>query len=438
MGFKARHGGGTPFAQLGVEAFMDIPRKSQARRRRIMHIIYAVVLLAAAAAITLALRNLKPAPPSVERASVWVGRVKRGNIKREVRGPGTLVPEEIRWAVAQASGRVERRLVEPGAVVKPETVLMELSNPQLEQEVLTAQSDWKSAESNFADFRVKLEVDELNTEANLARLESDYSTAKIKYQAQQKLSANGLTTDLDVLQAKVLVENLSSQIDLQKALKEKNKESIAAQLAIKQREIDKFRAVYDLKRSELDQLKVRAGVTGVLQEVKVERGQQVGVGAELARVANPARLKAQLKIMETQAKDVQVGQIAIIDTRNGIIPGHVIRKDPTVIQGNVTVDVALEGELPKGAIPDLSVDGTIELERLNDVIYVERPTQGQEGSTIGLFKLTPDEREAYRIQVKIGRVSVSTVEILSGLNPGDQVILSDMSAQDAFDRIRLN
>jgi HlyD family secretion protein len=417
---------------------MDIPRKSQARKRQILRAVYVVIILAAAAGITLALRNLKPAPPSVERSSVWVGMVKRGPMVRNVRGPGKLVPEEIRWVAAQTTGRVERRLVQPGAFIKPDTVLMELSNPQLEQEVLTAQSDWRSSESNFTDYRVKLEVDELNTEANLARLESDYSTAKMKYEAQTNLAIYGLTTDLDVRQAKILAENLFSQIELQKKLKEKNKESITAQLAIKQREIDKLKAVYELKHSELEQLKVRSGVTGVLQEVKVEEGKQVAVGTELARVANPTRLKAELNIMETQAKDVQIGQIASIDTRNGLIAGHVIRKDPTVIGGNVTVDVALEGELPKGAIPDLSVDGTIELERLNNVVYVERPTQGQEGSTIGLFKLAPDGRDAVRVQVKIGRVSVSTVEVLSGLNPGDQVILSDMSAQDAYERIRLN
>jgi HlyD family secretion protein len=417
---------------------MDIPRKSQARKRRILHSIYAIIFLLAAAGITLALRNLKPAPPSVERMSVWINTVKRGPMVRQVRGPGKLTPLEIRWVVAQSSGRVERRLVQPGAFVKPDTVLMELSNPQLEQEVLTAQSDWKSSESNFVDYKVKLEVDELNADANLARLESEYSTAKMKYEAQENLSKHGLTTDLDVRQAKILAENLVNQIELQKKLKEKSKESTAAQLAIKQREIDKLRSIYELKHRDFDQLRIRAGVTGVLQEVKVEEGKQVGAGVELARVANPTKLKAELNIMETQAKDVQIGQIASIDTRNGLIPGRVIRKDPTVIGGNVTVDVALDGDLPKGAIPDLSVDGTIELERLNDVVYVERPTQGQEGSTISLFKLTPDGKEAIRVKVKIGRVSVSLVEILSGLNPGDQVILSDMSAQDAHDRIRLN
>jgi HlyD family secretion protein len=417
---------------------MDIPRKSQARKRRILRTIYLLLVLAAGVVITLALKNLKPAPPSVERSSVWVGEVKRGSITRQVRGAGTLIPEEIRWVVAQSSGRVERRLVQPGAHVTPDTVLMELSNPQLEQEVVTAQSDWKSSESNFTDYKVKLEVDELNTEANLARLESDFSTAKMKYEAQENLAIYGLTTDLDVRQAKILAENLSSQIELQKKLKEKNKESIAAQLAIKQREIDKLHAMYELKRNQLDQLKVKAGVTGVLQEVKVEEGKQLAAGVELARIANPTRLKAELKIMETQAKDVQIGQIVSIDTRNGLIAGRVMRKDPTVIGGFVTVDASLDGDLPKGAIPDLSVDGTVELERLIDVLYMERPTQGQEGSTIGLFKLTPDGKEAVRVQVKIGRVSVSTVEVLSGLNPGDKVILSDMSSHDAYDRIRLN
>jgi HlyD family secretion protein len=302
---------------------------------------------------------------------------------------------------------------------------------------LTAQSDWKSSESDFADYRVKLEVDDLNAEATLTRLESDYSSAKMKLEAQENLSKWGLTTDLDLRQAKTTAENLANQIVLQKKLREKNKESIAAQLAIRQRSVDKLRAIYELKRSQLEELKVRAGVTGVLQEVKVEVGKQIGIGTDVARVANPAKLKAELKIQETQAKDVQIGQVASIDTRNGMIAGHVIRKDPTVLSGTVTVDVALDGELPPGAIPDLSVDGIIELERLNNVVYVERPTQGQEGATIGLFKLVADGKEAVRVPVTIGRVSVSTVVINKGLVPGDQVILSDMSAQDGFDRIRL-
>jgi len=417
---------------------MDILRpSSHARNRRILRIAIAVLVVVCAGGITLALRNMKQAPPSVEKMSIWIAVVKRGPMVRQVRGPGTLVPEEIRWIAAEASGRVERRLIQPGAFVKPDTVLIELSNPQLEQDVLTAHSDWKSSESDLADYKVKLEVDELNAEANLARLESDYSTAKMRLEAQESLSKWGIATELELRQARVQADNLAKQIVLQKKIREKYKESIAAQLAIRQRSVDKLRAVYTLKANQLEQLKVKAGVAGVLQEVKVEVGKQIGISTDVARVANPTKLKAELKIMETQAKDVLIGQSASIDTRNGLIAGHVIRKDPTVLNGTVTVDVALEGELPQGAIPDLSVDGIIELERLNDVIYVERPTQGQEGSTIGLFKLTPDGKEAVRTQVTIGRVSVNTVEIKSGLQPGDQVILSDMSAHEAFDRIRL-
>ncbi|MBP1595291.1 MAG: efflux transporter, family, subunit [Acidobacteria bacterium] len=417
---------------------MDIPRKSQARKRRILHGLYLVIILGAAAGITLALRDLKPAPPSVERAAVWINTVKRGPMLREVRGPGKLIPEEIRWVPAQASGRVEHRLVQPGAKVTPETILFELSNPQLEQEVVSALWDWRSAESSFKDFKVSLEVKDLQTESETARLRMDYQVAKIRAEAQEIAAKAGLIPDLDARQARVQAESLANQIELKEALLVKNKESTAAQLAVQQTRIDQLRAVYELKRSVQEQLKVRAGVAGVLQEVAADVGEQVAVGFKLARVVNPTRLKAELKIMETQAKDVVLGLVASIDTRNGLIPGKVIRKDPVVKDATVIVDVALEGDLPRGAVPELNVDGTIELERLDDVIYVERPTQGQEGSTIGLFKLSPDGKEAERVQVRIGRVSVSTVEILSGLKPGDQVILSDMSQYDTADRVRLN
>jgi len=356
---------------------------------------------------------------------------------REVRGPGKLIPEEIRWVPAQASGRVEHRLVQPGANVKHDTVLFELSNPQLEQEVVSALWDWRSAETGFKDFKVGLEVKDLQMESETARLRMDYEVARIRAEAQGIAAKAGLIPDLDARQARVQAESLANQIELKEALLVKNKESTAAQLAVQQTRIDQLRAVYELKRSLQEQLKVRAGVAGVLQEVAADVGEQIAVGTKLARVVNPTRLKAELKIMETQAKDVVLGLAASIDTRNGLIPGKVIRKDPAVKDGTVIVDVALEGDLPSGAVPELNVDGTIELERLDDVIYVERPTQGQEGSTIGLFKLSPDGKEAERVQVRIGRVSVSTVEILSGLKPGDQVILSDMSTWDAFDRVRL-
>jgi len=417
---------------------MDIPRKSQARKRLILRSIYAIITLAALGGITLVVMNLKPAAPPVERAAVWIETVKRGPMVRQVRGPGFLIPEEIRWVPAITNGRVERRLVQPGEQVRSDTILLELSNPQLEQEVLNALWDWKAAETNLVDLRVRLEDQALNKEADAVDLNSRYNIKKLEAEVQESQLKLGLVSELQVKQAKAEVEQLASRIEFEKRRLEKSNESIAAQIAVQKTRVDQLKAVYDLKRSQLDQLKVRAGVSGVLQLMQAEVGEQVGAGAKLARVANPRRLKAEIKIMETQAKDVQVGQIASIDTRNGVIPGRVIRKDPAAVQGNILVDVALEGDLPAGAVPDLGVDGTVELERLNDVVYVERPTQGQEGSTIGLFKLTPDGKEAERVQVKIGKVSVSTVEILSGLKPGDQVILSDMSAQDAFDRIRLN
>ena len=417
---------------------MDIPRKSHALKRRILRSIYAVIILAALAGITFFVMNLKPAAPPVERASVWIMTVKRGPMVLQVRGPGFLIPEEIRWVPATTSGRVERRLVLPGEEVRPDTILLELSNPQLEQEVLNALWDWKAAETNLVDLKVRLEDQALNKEADAVDLNSRYNIKKLEAEVQESLLKLGLVSDLQVKQAKVEAEQLASRIEFEKRRLEKSNESITAQIAVQKTRVDQLKAVYDLKRSQLDQLKVRAGVSGVLQLMQAEVGEQVSAGAKLARVANPKKLKAEIKIMETQAKDVQVGQVAFIDTRNGVIPGHVIRKDPAAVQGNILVDVALEGNLPAGAVPDLGVDGTIELERLNNVVYVERPTQGQEGSTIGLFKLTPDGKEAERVQVKIGKVSVSTVEILSGLKPGDQVILSDMSAQDGFDRIRLN
>jgi len=419
---------------------MDIPRKSQARKRLIKRILYSVLLLVVVAGISLALRNLKPAAPPVERATVWIDTVKRGPMIRQVRGLGTLVvmAEYIRWIPAVTQGRVERKLVQPGAHVSPETVLLELSNPQLEQETLNAEWDWKAAEASLVDLKVRLESQHLNQEAEAARVQAEYKQAQLRAESNEELAKLGLVPELNVRLERVTAEQLANRIGIEAKRLEKDSESIQAQLAVQKARVEQLRAVYELKKSQIDQLKVRAGMYGVLQIVPVEVGQQVAPGTNLARVADPTRLKAELKIPETQAKDVQIGQSAAIDTRNGIIPGRVIRIDPAVQNGTVTVDASLEGELPKGVRPDLSVDGTIELERLDDVVYVGRPVQGQPGSTIGLFKLTPDGREAQRVQVKLGRSSVNTIEVLEGLKPGDQVILSDMSAQDAFDRIRLN
>ncbi|NWG14762.1 MAG: HlyD family efflux transporter periplasmic adaptor subunit [Acidobacteria bacterium] len=418
---------------------MDIPIRSQVQRRPVRRVVYAIILVAAVAGISLILRNMEPAAPLVERASVWIDTVKRGPMIRQVRGLGTLVvmPEYIRWIPAVTSGRVERKLMQPGAKVHPDTILLILSNPQLEQETLNAEWDWKAAETSYQDLRIRMESQYLNQEADAARLESEYQQARMRLAANRELAKLGLVPELNLKLEEVTAELLASRIEIERKRLQKLRESNEAQLAVQQARVAQLRAVYDLRRSQIEQLKVRAGMHGVLQIIPVEVGQQVAPGTNLARVADPTKLKAELRIPETQAKDVQIGQSALIDTRNGTIPGRVIRIDPAVQNGTVTVDAELLGELPKGARPDLSVDGTIEIERLEDVVYVGRPVQGQPGARIGLFRLSPDGREAHRIVVLLGRSSVSTIEILEGLQPGDQVILSDMSAQDAFDRIRL-
>jgi HlyD family secretion protein len=323
-------------------------------------------------------------------------------------------------------------------MVRPETIILELSNEQLQQETLNAGWDWKASETGYTDLKVRLESQQLNQEAEAARVEADYNQARLRLEANAELAKQGLVPELTVKLDRVTAEQLGNRMQIEKKRLDQNRESTAAQLAVQRTRVDQLKAVYELRKSQLDQLRVRAGVIGVLQLLPVEVGQQVVPGSNLARVADPRRLKAELKIAETQAKDVLIGQKAEIDTRNGFIPGHVIRIDPSVINGTRTVDVALDGELPAGAVPDLSVDGTIELERLDDVVYVGRPVQGQPNSLITLFKLDTDGREATRVQVKLGRSSVNTIEIVDGLKPGEQVILSDMTAQDAFNRIRLN
>lgn len=417
---------------------MDIPRKNQARNRRIRRIIYGLLLGAIIIAISLGLSKLQPAAPTVELATLWPDTVKRGPMLRQHRGLGTLVPEDIRWIPAVTQGRVERKLVQPGAIVQPNTVLVELSNPELEQSTLNAEWDFKAAEATYIDTKVRLESGHLNQEAEAARVQADYNQAKLRAEADEALARQGLIPELTLKLEKVTVEQLANRIEIEKKRLQKSRESIDAQLAVQKASVEQKRAVWELRKSQLDQLKVRAGVSGVLQLLPAEVGQQVAPGTNLARVADPRKLKAELKIAETQAKDIQIGQRAQIDTRNGIIPGRVIRIDPSVIAGTRTVDVALEGELPKGAVPDLSVDGTVELERLVDVLYVGRPVQGQENSTVGLFKLDPDGRGAERIQVKFGRSSVNTIEILEGLKLGERVILSDMSQWDQYNRLRIN
>ena len=416
---------------------MDIPRKSQARKRLVRRVLVAIILIGAIAGISWYLHRLQPAAPSVDRATVWIDTVKRGEMIRQVRGIGTLVPLEIRWVPAVTDGRVEQKLALPGARVNADTVLLVLSNPQLELDKLNAEWDWKAGESVYMDLKVRLENQQLAQEAEAARIRSDYSQATLRAEADENLAKLGLIPDLTLKLDKVTAQELGNRLEIEKRRLEANKDSIKAQLEVQRVKVEQLKAVHELKKSQFDQLRVRAGVSGVLQLLPVEVGQRVAPGTNLARVADPTRLKAELKIPETQAKDVQIGQSASVDTRNGIIPARVIRVDPSVIGGTRTVDVALLGELPKGAVPDLSVDGTIELERLTDVVYVGRPVQGQAESLITLFKLEPESSEAVRIQVRLGRSSVNAIEVREGLKPGDQVILSDMSAQDSFNRVRL-
>lgn len=387
--------------------------------------------------ITIGLSRLKPAAPTVERATVYIDTVKRGPMLRQVRGLGTLVPEDIRWIPAVTNGRVERIVVFPGAQVKPDTVILELSNPEQAQATLEAESQLEAAEAQLTNLKVRLANDLLSQQATAAAVEADYRQATLQAEADAELARQGLVSSLTTKLSQLRAEQAATRNEIEKKRLEQLSESIRAQLVVQETEVKRLRAFASLRRQQYESLRVKAGVEGVLQQIEVQVGQQVGPGTNLARVANPTRLKAELKIAETQAKDIQIGQPASIDTRNGVIPGHVSRIDPAVQQGTVTVDVALDGALPKGARPDLSVDGTIELERLDDVIQVSRPTYGQDDSTIGLFKLEPGGKSAVRVKVTLGRVSVNTVEIREGLQPGDEVILSDMSMWDAFDRVRL-
>jgi HlyD family secretion protein len=416
---------------------MDIARPSNARQKRLRRIAYGAAALLAVLLITLGLSRLKPAAPGVERATLWVDTVKRGPLLREVRGSGTLVPEDIRWIPATTQGRVERILLFPGTAVKADTVILELVNPQLEQELEDAALKVQAAEAALLNLRVQAQNDYLQQKATAANISAEYNKAKMQAEMNESLAKSQLVSALALRQSKMDAEQLGIRDEIARQQLAGNEDSIKPRIAVQQSQLDQARAVMRLKQRQRDDLKVRAGLDGILQRVPVEVGQQVAPGTNLARVANPGRLKAEIKIAETQAKDIQIGQSAEIDTRNGVIPGHVSRIDPAVLQGSVLVDVKLDvEELPRGARPDLSVDGTIELERVDEAVYVGRPAYGQAFSTVGLFKINPDGT-ANRVQVKLGRLSVQHVEILEGLQVGDRVILSDSSQWDDVDRIRL-
>jgi HlyD family secretion protein len=398
--------------------------------------LYGGAGLTAALLITVGVARLQPAAPSVDRATVWIDTVKRGPMVRQVRGIGALVSEDLRWIPAATSGRVERILLRPGTPVRADTVILELSNPSLEQEANDASLKLKAAEAGLVSLRVQLEDDALQQRAVAATIEADYRKAALQADINRQLAAQNLVSAFTLKQSQLDADQLGARNDIARQQRAHSAESVQARLAERQSLVDQARAFMELKQRQVDALHVRAGVPGILQLVPIEVGQQVTPGANLARIVNPSRLKAEIRIPETQAKDVQLGQAASIDTRNGVVAGRVARIDPSVQNGTVTVDVAIDGPLPNGARPDLSVDGTIELERLDDVVYVGRPAFGQEQVAIGLFRLQPGGI-ATRVQVKLGRSSVNSVEVLSGIGSGDQVILSDMSAWEQFDRIRL-
>ena len=416
---------------------MDIQRPSLARTKRIKRIVYSAIGLVVVASVTFGLSRLKPAAPEIDAGTVWRDVVKRGPMLIQVRGLGTLVPEDLLWIPAVTDGRVVKRLL-PGITVKPDTILVVLRNPQLEQETLDAEWQLKQAEADYKSLKATLDSKLLDQKATAATVQSDYRQAELTADKDAQLVKLGLGADLNRKLSEAKADELKIRNKIEDERVSVLRESINAQLAAQQAKVEQLRALYNLKKTQLDELTVRAGAEGVLQEVPVEPGQQVAAGAILAKVAQPKKLKAQLKIAETQAKDIQVRQKASIDTHNGIVEGYVSRIDPAVQNGTVTVDVALTGPLPNGARPDLSVDGTIEIENLPDVVYVGRPAFGQPDSTVSLFKVIDGGKEAVRVQVKLGKSSVNTIQVLGGLDVGNEVILSDMSRWDQFDRVRLD
>ena len=416
---------------------MDIARPDIARAKRRRLILYSIGLVVVVTLVSYLLVNLPTAAPPVDRDTVYMDTVERGEMLRQVRGTGKLVPEQIRWITPVTSGIVEKLVLRPGERVKPDTVVIELSNPELEQQALEARLQLDAALARHESRRVELQSQVLAQQAGLAMVEAELSQATLQAEADEELAADGLVSQIQLRQSQSRAAVLVTRRAIEQERLEIQNESMKATLAAEQADVDRLRTLYELRQDQVADLHVTAGINGVLQQVEVEEGASVSPGTNLARVGNPLQLMAELRIAETQARDIAQGQPALIDTRNGVIPGHVIRIDPAVQQGTVTVDVALDGELPRGARPELTVDGTIELERLEDVIYVGRPVFGQENSVVSLFKLEPEGDHAVRTRVRLGRSSVNDIEVLEGLQPGDQVVLSDMSQWDAFDRVRL-
>ena len=417
---------------------MDIARPDIARKKKIRRSLYVVLGTVVVALITVGVSRLPNAAYPIDRDTVYLDTVQRGPMVRNVRGTGTLVPEQIRWIPATTDGNVERIVIRPGAIINPDTVIVELSNPELEQTALEARLNLEAAEARYSNRQVEVKRELLNQRAALATTEAQLKTARQQADAHQQLFAQGLVASLVLEEWLASVEEYDTRYTLEQERLQMATDTVDEQLAVEQAEVDRLRTLYELRLQQVEDLSVRAGMHGVLQQVPLEEGQRVAAGTNLARVGDPTVLKAELRIAETQAKDIQIGQKADVDTRNGVIPGHVTRIDPAVENGTVTVDVALDGELPRGARPDLTVDGTIELERLEDVVYVGRPVFGQEESVVSLFRMEADGVHARKTRVSLGRASVNTIEVLEGLRPGDRVVLSDMSRADDHDRVRID
>jgi HlyD family secretion protein len=416
---------------------MDKPRTGFAEKQRLRRTIMLVGGVAAIILVTLGIRQIEPAAPPVRRETLWINSVKRGTMVLEVRGPGTLVPVDIRVIAAPVEGRVERIPALPGATVQADTVLLELADPEVEQAAVEAESQLRAAEADFEDLRAQLESQLLSQQAQVSSSSSLAEEAKLQAEADEVLAKDGIIPDINLKRSRLRAAQTSKQSAIEKQRYSQSQRSNQAQLAAQRARVDQMRALYALRRRQLDSLKVRAGIPGVLQELPMQVGQRVTPGTTLARVARPENLKAELRIPEGQARDVVRGMPAAIDTRNGVVRGRVFRVAPSAQEGSVIVDVTFDGPLPRGARPNLSVDGTIQLDRLDNVLYIGRPAVGQSGDTVQLFKLVKGTDEAVRVPVKLGRSSVTTMEIVSGLEVGDEVILSDTSAQDGFDRIRL-
>jgi HlyD family secretion protein len=428
---------------------MDVPRKNARRNKIIRWTVGSTVFAILAVGALIAARRIKPAAPPVDMSTLWPDTVRRGDMTREVHGLGTLVPEDTMLITAATDARVSRILIRPGTPVKADSLVMILTSPELETDVLSKQFTVKAGQADYDNLKITLQKTMMDMKSKVAQVAADYNTAKLQADRDTSLAKDGLVSEIDAKISATKAQQLKEQLDIEQQRMAVESQADEAQLAAAKVKVEQLQAEYNLKKSQLDQLKVRAGFDGMLEALPapmtpVEEGLKVSPGTPLGKVAQPTHLKAELKIAETQVKDVTIGQSAVIDTRlagngwNGLIDGKVSRIDPSILSGTVTVDVALKGPLPPALRPDLSVDGTIQLEKLTDVVFVGRPIIGQENATVQLFKIEPDGKYAGKVKVTFGKASVNTIEVKSGLNVGDRVILSDMSSVDQYDRIKLN